>query len=203
MPIPVAAPAKFSEEPVIMPSKIKITASIGSIPALVIIGMAIEPIIIIAPSPLMPKKIKAVAAVIKIAIAIGLSPESSAAFLIIASDMPVFWMILANMEPKTTRTIGILNLNEPLSKISFNHSKNGIPHTNAIQPAISGNAKSVGSTRTTINAAKSAKPTKSKMPDSVKDKTSQKNVATTFVAATNVTEFFQTVKNFSDSAQCD
>ena len=58
-----AAPAKFSELPVVMPSKIKITASIGSMPALVIIGIAIEPIMIIAPSPLMPRKINAVATI--------------------------------------------------------------------------------------------------------------------------------------------
>ena len=90
MPMPVAAAAKFNEAPVIIPSRIKIAASIGSMPALVIMGIAIEPIMIIAPKPLMPKKTKAVAPVSRTAIAIGLSPDNSAAFFIIASDMPVF-----------------------------------------------------------------------------------------------------------------
>lgn len=47
-----------------------------------------------------------------------------------------------------------------------------MPQTNAIHAAINGNAKSVGNTRTTINAANTANPTKSKMPDIVKVKSS-------------------------------
>ena len=90
MPMPAAAPAKFRALPVVMPSRIRITASIGSTPALVIMGMAMEPIMMIAPRPVIPKKTKAVAAVIKVAKAMGLSPESSAAFLMMASEMFVF-----------------------------------------------------------------------------------------------------------------
>ena len=71
MPMPVAAPAKFSALPVSIPKRIRITASMAAIPAPVIIGMAMEPIMIMAPRPLMPKKMKAVAAVIRPAMAMG------------------------------------------------------------------------------------------------------------------------------------
>ena len=74
-----------------------------------------------------------------------------------------------------------------------------MPQTNAIHAAIIGNAKSVGNTRTTINAAKIAKPTKSKMPDTVKIKSSSKKFAspTKIVVVEIVSESFHAVKNFS------
>jgi hypothetical protein len=58
-----------------MPKRIRITASIGSTPALVIMGMAMEPIMMIAPKPLIPKKTNAVAAVIKVAKAYASPPH--------------------------------------------------------------------------------------------------------------------------------
>ena len=168
IPIPAAAPAKFKELPVIIPSKINIAASIGSMPALVIIGIAIEPIMIIAPSPLIPKNTNAVAPVSKIAIAIGLSPDNSAAFFIIASDIPVLCITLANIEPKITSIIGALNRNEPFNNISLSQSKNGTSLIIAIHAAINGRAKSVGNMRTIISTAKNTKPTINRIPDSVK-----------------------------------
>ena len=144
----------------------------AAIPAPVIIGMAIEPIMIIAPNPLMPKKIKAVAAVIRPAMAIGWSPESSAAFFMMVSDMPVFWITRANIEPNTTNTIGPLKRNDPFTTISPSHSKNGTPEIKAIHPAIRGSAKSVGKILATIRAAKRTNPPRSKIPDKVNVSTS-------------------------------
>ena len=162
--MPAAAPAKFSELPVIMPKRIRITASIGSTPALVIMGIAMEPIMMIAPKPLIPKKTNAVAAVIKVANAMGLSPESSAAFLIMASEIFVFCITLANMAPKTTSTIGALRRKEPFTTILPNQSKKGTPQIKAIHAAIKGRANKVGKRRFTINIANSTKPNKSKIP---------------------------------------
>ena len=82
----------------------------------------------------------------------------------IVSDMPVFWMTRANMEPNTTSTIGALRRNDPFTTISLSQPKNGTPAIKAIHPAIRGSARRVGKTRATIRAAKRTKPPRSKIP---------------------------------------
>lgn len=49
IPTPAAEAAKFMDEPIIIPSKTRFTASMGWIPAPVIIGRAIEPTMIRTP----------------------------------------------------------------------------------------------------------------------------------------------------------
>ena len=85
----------------------------------------------------------------------------------IASEIPVFWITRANMEPKTTSTIGALRRKAPFTMISLSQSKKGTPEIKAIHPAIRGSAKSVGKTLATMRAAKRTKPPRSKIPDNV------------------------------------
>ncbi len=142
-------------------------ASTGKIPTPVMMGRVMEPIMMTGPRPLMPEKTKTVAAVSRNAMEMGWSPDSSAAFLMIVSEMPVFWITLANMAPKITRAMGDASRSAPPRSTSLSHETKGIPATKAIHAAISGNASSVGSSRITISAAKIIKPANNKIPENV------------------------------------
>ena len=139
----------------------------GEMPAPVITGSAIEPTMMTPPRPLSPRKTKAVVAVSRKAIAIGRSPANSAAFLTIASDIPVFCTTRANIAPNTTSTIGAASRNEPESSTSFSQPAKEIPDTPATHAAINGSAKSVGKRRSAISAAKIMNPLKRHTPESV------------------------------------
>ena len=143
----------MAASPVCIPSSRSEAAVTGLIPAEVIIGIAIEPIIITAPSPFIPRNINATAAVSAAAMGRGLSPASSAAFFIMALEMPVFIITLANIAPNTTTAIELAILTDPPETTTLIKSVKGIPAARHIAQAIKGKASIVGSFLAIISPA--------------------------------------------------
>ena len=101
------------------------------------------------------------------AMAMGRSPASSAAFLMMALEIPVFWMTRANMAPNTTRAMAEDSRMAPPNSTSLAQVRKGSPATQAIHAAMRGSASRAGRSRMTMSAAKRTKPPKSKTPENV------------------------------------
>ena len=141
-----------------------VEATAGVIPALIIIGRTIEPTMITAPRPLIPKKTKIVASDKSKAMERGLSPASSAAFFIIVVEIPVWTITLANIAPKITTDIAVPNFIAPPTSMLLRYTVSGICAAKAIQAASSGSASIVGNFLAIIRPAKTKNPPKIKIP---------------------------------------
>ena len=131
---------------------------------LVMMGSTMEPTISTAPRPLIPVNTNAVAASIRNAMAIGRSPANSAAFLMMASEIPVFCMTLANMAPNTTSAMAEDSLSAPPSRTSLAQARKGSPAHQAIHAAMSGSASKAGRILVTMSAANRTKPPSNNIP---------------------------------------
>ena len=130
--------------------------TIGLRPVEIMIGMIIVPTRITIPSPLDAEKRIEHTIRNTYAVAIGLSPASSAALRIIVCVTPTFVRTFPNHAPKNSPVIPLAILMAPLSRTfctivkSASGSMNGTPATAAMATAISGNARMVGSLRVII-----------------------------------------------------
>ena len=133
------------------PKRMRLAATTGATPADSSSGTAIWETMITGPAPLMAVKMRAMAAVSAMAMTVGLSPASSAALRMMASEMPSFWMTLAKMAPKivTVMVDASFAAPDPMTKAvmvftSLSPEMNGTPATAAMRMPITGRARMAG-----------------------------------------------------------
>ena len=133
------------------PNRMRLAATTGATPAESRSGTAIWETMMTGPAPLMAVKMTAIAAVRAMAMTMGLSPASSAALRMMASEMPSFWITLAKMAPKivTVMVEASLAAPEPITKevmvlTSLSPEMNGTPATAAMRMPMSGSARMAG-----------------------------------------------------------
>ena len=148
----------------------RLAATTGSMPAERNSGIAIWETMMTGPAPLMAVKMIAIAAVRARAMAVGLSPASSAALRMIASEMPSFWMAFAKMAPKIVTEIVLASFTAPFERtksvidwVSASADTNGTPATAAIRMPIKGSARIAGSFFVIIRTTPATKTAKIRM----------------------------------------